>query len=135
MRTCCLILFLSACTLPAQEKEIKRVPVEPTPMASGQQMFKAYCATCHGARGTGDGPVAAALKKAPTDLTQLARKHDGKFPRAYVAGLLKDVNEVAHGSNDMPVWGPLLSSVSYNSSEMELRIYNIVAYIESIQAK
>ena len=119
----------------AQDKEVKRVSVEPTSATSGREMFRTYCATCHGPDGKGDGPAASALKKTPADLTQLARKHNGKFPDAYVAAKLKSVDEPVHGSTEMPVWGPLLSSVSRNPGEAQLRINNLVAYIESIQAK
>lgn len=135
MRTCCYLMLLSALALRAQDKQIKVVPVQPTSMTSGQEMFKTYCATCHGPGGKGDGPAATALKKPPADLTQLARKHDGKFPDAYVASKLRNVEQPVHGSKEMPVWGPLLSSVSRDTAETQLRINNIVAYIGSIQAK
>jgi mono/diheme cytochrome c family protein len=128
-------MLLSVLGLNGQDKEIKKVPVQPTSMTSGQEMFKTYCATCHGPDGKGNGPAATALKKPPADLTQLARKHNGKFPDAYVAAKLKSVDQPVHGSKEMPVWGPLLSSVSHNEAEAQLRISNIVAYIGSIQAK
>ncbi len=126
---------LALLALQAQEKRIQRVPVESTSMTSGKEMFRTYCATCHGPGGRGDGPAAAALKKAPADLTQLARKHNGKFPGAYVGAMLKTVDAPVHGSNEMPVWGPLLSSVSHDAGETQLRISNLVSYIESIQAR
>jgi len=136
MRHWFFLAILTACILQAQEKPgIKRVPVQPTNMTSGKEMFRTYCATCHGPGGKGDGPAAAALKKAPADLTQLARKHDGKFPDAYVAAKLKNVDEPVHGSREMPVWGALLPSVSQNEAETQLRINNIVSYLASIQAK
>jgi len=135
MRTCLYLTLLSCIALCAQEKEIKRVPVQPTSMASGKEMFRTYCATCHGPGGKGDGPAASALKKAPADLTQLARKHNGKFPDGYVVAKLKNVDEPVHGSREMPVWGALLPSVSQNEAETQLRINNIVAYLASIQAK
>lgn len=136
MRTCFCFAILAACTLYAQEKSaIKRVPVQPTDMTSGKEMFKTYCATCHGPGGKGDGPAASALKKAPADLTQLARKHNGKFPDGYVAAKLKNVDEPVHGSKEMPVWGALLPSVSQSEAETQLRINNIVQYIATIQAK
>jgi len=136
MRTCCYLMLLSALALPAQDKkELKIVPVQPTPMTSGQEMFRTYCATCHGPGGKGDGPAAMSLKKPPADLTQLARKHDGKFPDAYVTAKLRDVEQPVHGSKEMPVWGPLLSSVSRDTAETQLRISNIVTYIGSLQAK
>ncbi len=135
MRFCCFALLLGSLGLQAQEKEIRKVPLQPTSMSSGQEMFKAYCATCHGAGGKGDGPAASALKKTPADLTQLARKHNGAFPEAYVTAKLRAVDQPAHGSKEMPVWGPLLSSVSRDGAEAQLRVANIVAYLVSIQAK
>jgi mono/diheme cytochrome c family protein len=135
MRACCCLVLLSVLTLQAQDKKIKIVPVQPTSMTSGQEMFKSYCATCHGLGGKGDGPAASALKKSPADLTQLARKHDGKYPDAYVAAKLTKVDEPTHGSTDMPVWGPVLSSLNRGTAETQLRLSNLVAYIGSIQAK
>jgi mono/diheme cytochrome c family protein len=135
MRFCCFALLLGGFALCAQEKEIRKVPLQPTSMSSGQEMFKTYCATCHGIGGKGDGPAASALKKTPADLTQLSRKHDGKFPDASVSAKLKAVDQPAHGSKEMPVWGPLLSSVSRDGAEAQLRVSNLVKYIESIQAK
>jgi len=42
----------------------------------------------------------------------------------------------AHGSKDMPVWGPLFRSVSGgHESEVQQRIANLTKYIESLQAK
>ena len=51
---------------------------------AGHDLFAFYCATCHGRKGTGDGPVAAALKSPPSDLTLLARRNGGTFPRQRV---------------------------------------------------
>ena len=135
MRFCCFAVLLGALALHAQDKEIRKVPVQPTSMSSGQDMFKTYCATCHGPGGKGDGPAASALKKTPADLTQLSRKHNGTFPEAYVAAKLRAVDQPSHGSKDMPVWGPLLSSVSRDSAEAQLRVANIVTYLGTIQAK
>jgi mono/diheme cytochrome c family protein len=135
MRFCSFAFLLGVFALQAQEKEIRKVPLQPTSMTSGSEMFKTYCATCHGVSGKGDGPAAAALKKSPADLTQLTRKHDDKFPDAYVSAKLRAVDQPAHGSKDMPVWGPLLSSVSHDGAEAQLRIANIVQYLGSIQAK
>lgn len=38
------------------------------------------CASCHGADGSGNGPMAAELKHEPTDLTTLSKNNDGHFP-------------------------------------------------------
>lgn len=133
MRTILLVTLLGSTFLAAQDKQIKRVPITPTPASSGKEMFGAYCAACHGLDGTGNGPAASALKKAPADLTQLASKNGGKFPAAHVYAVLNEVDSPVHGSKQMPVWGPLLSSVSLSQGEVQLRINNLVNYVESLQ--
>jgi mono/diheme cytochrome c family protein len=62
-----------------QQKEIKHTTAQPTSPASGQEMFLAYCATCHGKDAKGNGPAASVLKVAPADLTGLTKKY-GKYP-------------------------------------------------------
>jgi hypothetical protein len=97
-------------------------------------MYIQYCEPCHGIEGTGKGPAASALKSPPTDLTQLARKHDGKYPASSVAGVLKlgSGSSAAHGLADMPVWGPLLPSVDqYHDSVVQQRISNLVTYLQA----
>jgi len=129
-------MLFSAFGLWGQQKAITEVPVEQTVPTSGVQMFKAYCASCHGTSGKGNGPAAAALRKAPADLTLLARNQGGKFPEDAVANELRLSSEAVHGSTEMPVWGPLLTSVSGgDKAQVQLRIHNLVAYIQSIQAK
>ena len=46
----------------------------------GPDLYRHYCATCHGRDGKGNGPAAAALKVPPPDLTVLARRQKGVFP-------------------------------------------------------
>jgi len=117
---------------------VKETAIKPTSAASGKEMFTQYCAPCHGADAKGNGPAASAMKTAPTDLTQLARKHDGKYPANSVASALKFGGGAtgAHGSADMPVWGPLFQSLDkYHDAAVQQRISNIVNYIEGLQAK
>jgi mono/diheme cytochrome c family protein len=104
---------------------------------NGPQMFTSYCAPCHGVDGKGRGPVAAALKSQPADLTVLSRNNQGKFPSAHVVTVLQYGSELpAHGSKDMPIWGPLFDKMNQaNPQERELRISNLSRYLESIQAK
>ena len=100
-------------------------------------MYTAYCASCHGSHAKGDGPAAGALKTPPADLTTLAQKNNGKFPSNHVAAVLSGEEEVtAHGSKDMPVWGPVLLRVSHgHATEVQQRITNLTRYIESLQVK
>lgn len=120
--------------------QIKEVPVKRTSPASGKQMYANYCAACHGVDGRGNGPAAVALKDHPTDLTQLAKENGGKFPDLHVSAVLQFGSEhPAHGSKDMPVWGPTLRSLSQGGpvSDMEVhqRIANLTDYLREIQQK
>ena len=56
---------------------------EVPPAPTGEEAYRRYCASCHGLEGKGDGPVAASLRRAPTDLTQLARRSGGRFDERY----------------------------------------------------
>ena len=103
---------------------------------SGKEMYRAYCAACHGLEGKGDGPVAPLLRKPPTDLTLLARKNSGRFPGAEIAKELKSVYQAPHGSQDMPIWGPFFTELSPSNEALgTLRITSIVTYIQSLQIK
>lgn len=44
------------------------VPYHAASIAQGKALFATHCAACHGARGAGDGPVAATLPRPPADL-------------------------------------------------------------------
>lgn len=116
---------------------VKHVPITNTPSDSGKEMFKTYCAVCHGTDGKGNGPAASAMKTAPTDLTTLAQKSGGKYPSAHVASVIRGQATLpSHGSQDMPVWGPLFSSISQgNEGQVQQRTANLVAYVETLQAK
>ena len=106
-----------------------------TSATSGSEMFNSYCAPCHG-KDQGNGPAATALKNPPANLTQLAKKINGKFPADGVASVLRSGVAGAHGSSDMPVWGPLFSAVSgRDDSIVQMRIANLIHYLESLQEK
>jgi len=121
----------------AAKPEIKSVPATYTNPASGRQMYDAYCASCHGQGGIGNGPAAPALKTPPTDLTQLAAKNGGKFPEVQVAQAIKgDSMTTAHGSKEMPVWGPVFSYLGHHDQAViQLRVHNLTKYVESMQQK
>ena len=73
----------------------------------------------------------------PADLTALAKKNGGKYPAMRVMSY--DTGRGwggAHGSKDMPVWGPLFISLrGEGRSTVAQRISNLNRYIESLQAK
>jgi mono/diheme cytochrome c family protein len=103
----------------------------------GAETYGKYCGSCHGKQGKGDGPVAEALKIAPSDLTALTRTYDGKFPRGYVSAILIFGKRVAsHGSDDMPVWGAKFRKIDPGHDRSgQKHIDDLIAYLESIQAK
>ena len=130
------VVLLGGCLLAQQNTKVNKVPVKPVPAESGKDMFRAYCASCHGIDGKGNGPAAPALKSQPTDLTQLAHKNGGKYPSLAVVNALRDGANTSHGSEDMPVWGPILRSVSPNGAPVvHQRISNLSDYVASLQAK
>jgi len=100
-------------------------------------MYVSYCAPCHGRDGKGNGPAAPAFRIPATDLTGLAKRNDGKFPSSLVkASIRGDLLVVAHGSKDMPVWGPLFRYLGGGTqAEASVRINNLTKYIESLQEK
>lgn len=138
----CLFVFSAA----AQEKPPADAPppattgksqLPPAYVPSGKTMFKQYCAACHGADAKGRGPATPTLNMRVPDLTALAKRHDGKFPREYVESTLRfGPGFSAHGSAEMPVWGPVFQYLeNYNEAAVRQRIKNLCDYIESIQEK
>ncbi len=134
-----LFLFAAAGLMMAQEKSnvtIKKVPAPQTSPASGKEMYISYCASCHGKDGTGNGPAAPALKMPATNLTTLAKNNKGVFPAAHVSTLLTAGDGPAHGSADMPIWGPVFRSMKPgDQAQMQQRIVNLTNYLESLQVK
>ncbi len=131
------VVVFALTSFAADQKVIKKVATPHTNAANGQEMYENYCAACHGKAGKGDGPAASALKTQPTDLTTLTKNNKGQFPSLHVFHTISGEEGVAaHGSQDMPVWGPPLRAISGGSSaEVQMRISNITNYVESLQAK
>ena len=116
---------------------VKRVTAQPISSVQGKDSFEAYCAVCHGRTAKGDGPAAPAMKTPVADLTMIAKKNAGKFNAVAVKDMIKgaDREMAAHGSKDMPIWGPVFRSFQGDANIAELRVSNLVSYLESIQAK
>ena len=130
-----LVLGASFAASDDGQKAIRKGPAGRTSSSSGSEMYRAYCAACHGLGGKGDGPASSALKPAAADLTQLAKRNSGKFPELQVFGAINgDVQVPAHGSKDMPVWGAVFRRMGDNGvSGATLRIRNLTRYIETLQ--
>jgi mono/diheme cytochrome c family protein len=146
-----------------QQIQAQRTPVKPSSTERGKQIFSEYCAACHGVFAKGNGPAASALKITPADLTTLAAHNKGQFPALRVMQAIKAGPSVpAHGSETMPVWGPIFlhgdrtdttnqkppqtpagvveqseqqGRQAPTEAEVQLRIYNLVEYIRTLQVK
>jgi mono/diheme cytochrome c family protein len=135
-----ILVLLLAGTLLAQtaaKPTIQKVAAKYSTPSSGQTMFNDYCASCHGSDGKGNGPAAAAMKSVVPDLTVLAKKNGGEFPGFHIGQtIIGEKMMSAHGSKDMPVWGPVFSRLSQQSrAETQLRVYNLTNYVESLQSR
>lgn len=129
-----VLLLLSLAPLCAAQKQI---PLPRTSPTSGPQMYRAYCADCHGQDAKGNGPLTAVLKIAPPDLTSLAQRNKGQFPYERVQRTIRGESKIAaHGSREMPMWGPVFRSMAKgNKGEAQVRIKTLTRYIESLQGK
>jgi mono/diheme cytochrome c family protein len=126
-------LLLALCARDNLAQDQSQLPANYVP--SGAQIYKQYCAACHGPDAKGNGPVKRALRIPAPDLTTLAKRHGGKFPDALVIGVLRFAQGVpAHGSGNMPTWGPLFDYY-YDQKSAEKRIQNLCDYLAALQVK
>lgn len=106
---------------------------------SGAEMYESLCASCHGVRGEGDGPVAPLIKVHVPDLTRIAEREGGEFPADDVHRTIDGrFDRPAHGSRDMPVWGWQFyrSETAHDPAErarVDAMIDKLVEYLRSIQ--
>ncbi len=131
-----LILLLATVIVAAQRGASPPAGPALAPQSlTGSTSFDLYCASCHGRGGAGNGPVASALRVRPADLTQLTKRHHGTFPReqvrAYIEGTTRQ--PPAHGTTDMPVWGPAFRGLETSDARARVRLDNLVAFVESLQ--
>ena len=123
----------AAQTKPAAQKQYEQLIYS----VRGPDLFRAHCAACHGPDGKGNGPAAAALKTKPANLTILAKNNGGKFPTDRVQKFISgdDPSLLSHGSREMPVWGPIFHQIEEDQDFGNLRLQNLIKYLETIQQK
>jgi mono/diheme cytochrome c family protein len=126
------ILAVSVTAFSQAKPQIKMGAVKDISPTDGKAMFQGYCAPCHGMSGKGDGPAAKALAPKPANLTEFAKRRDGKFSDRDFEDKLNGVGMApAHGSSDMPVWGPVFRQLGNE----QLRMANLRTYVQSLQVK
>jgi len=134
-------LFCSTCLLvaslvlaPASHAQEKKYAAVHT--VDGATIFRSYCASCHGTDGKGHGPAAPALKYSVPDLTQIAKRSRGDFVRDRVRNIIEGAESpVPHGTREMPVWGPVFHQIDADQDLGNVRVDNLVSYIQSLQQK
>lgn len=111
----------------------------------GHKEYLRSCASCHGASGKGDGPVAEVLSQAPPNLTGISQRNGGKFPTNMIYRMIDGEGAMGpHGSKEMPIWGDRyraeaigqMSGIPHDLSPEVIahgRILSLVYYLESIQ--
>lgn len=111
----------------------------------GQQEYMNSCAQCHGAGGTGDGPMVGFLMGSMPDLTQLQKENNGVFPVTKVYSTIDGtMTSGPHGSAEMPIWGSRYkmrgmqgANPDFRAEEAEtftrFRILALTEYISTIQ--
>ena len=142
----CFLSIVTLSTLPGaggnlpQEPPLKPIEaprnVQLIHSVAGPDLYRAYCASCHGRDAKGDGPVAPALKAKVPDLTLIAYRNGGIFPGKRVQRIIAGDDEIiSHGTREMPVWGPIFHQVEQDRDWGYVRLENLAKYLESIQAR
>ena len=108
-----------------------KVPIE------GAKIFRDYCATCHGSDLKGKGPSSPSLRKPVPDLTDIEKQNGGIFPTERVKRTIEGAPSAqsAHGSREMPIWGPIFHRVEWDADLGEVRLQNVTNYVRSMQKK
>jgi mono/diheme cytochrome c family protein len=104
----------------------------------GAEVFRTYCATCHGTSARGDGPLASSMKKKPANLTEIAKRNGGLFPSDLVFKTIDGRQPVrGHGGPDMPVWGDAFtkSREAGDAERVKAVIDSLVSYLEGLQLR
>jgi universal stress protein A len=105
---------------------------------TGSEVFRTYCASCHGATARGDGPLASAMKKKPANLAEIAKRNGGQFPSELVFKTIDGRQPIRdHGGPDMPVWGDVFtrSRDAGDAERVKAVIQSLVEYLDSIQLR
>jgi mono/diheme cytochrome c family protein len=105
---------------------------------SGAELYRSYCASCHGVEAQGDGPVASSLRVEVPDLTRIAHRHGGRFPADQVRRIIDGRTTLPpHGTRTMPVWGQAFRAAgaegSQTAAQPDRLIELLVEYLRSIQ--
>jgi mono/diheme cytochrome c family protein len=107
----------------------------------GLTEYEIACMSCHGLDGKGDGPTAKTLSIMPADLTRIAERNGGTFPKTAIYDMIDGRGVIpAHGRRDMPIWGERYrntgdpgEAASAVDERARALMQALVDYLESIQ--
>ena len=116
----------------------------------GKDLYRVYCAQCHGETGKSDGVRASTLTTTAPDLTTIAVRNAGKFNRGGVQRFIEGdrpgrimtsgptgnpvlINDKGV-ADEMPVWG-IVFRYMWPDSPVQIRTGNLARYLEKIQEK
>jgi mono/diheme cytochrome c family protein len=131
-----IAMSIVALMIPASTRADDQIP--PALVEDGHRTYLNLCASCHGNTGKGDGPMAPELVNKPIDLSQIARKNDGKFPFWQVYQTINGRKMPrAHGQPEMPVWGTRAEGFGALGPTDTAREWMLAVtfYLQSIQEK
>jgi mono/diheme cytochrome c family protein len=107
------------------------------PAPTGAETYMVHCASCHGPRGQGDGPVSDAMRASLPNLTTLALRNGGEFPADRVASYIDGRSlPAAHGSRTMPVWGSTFDATArmvVDAQSAGPRVATLVEHLRTLQ--
>ena len=149
---CALLAFSPAAWAQAT---VKAAPMRPIASVNGKDVYKAYCAGCHGDDLKGNGPLSAGMKVRPSDLTTIAVRHDGQFVTANIENYINGWNRVPRSMADvadrqraietgenteviptMPAFGPIFARLyPQEVRDRQIRMANLLSYLKSQQVK
>ena len=124
-----LLVMPLAAVVTAQTR-IENVPARSVASADGATLFEAYCASCHGKKGRGNGPAARLLGDPVPDLALISSR-DGTFRILHVQAHITDVGMHAY----MPDWSSILGGVNNRYWPEPLLVHNLARHIQSLQVQ
>lgn len=138
--TVVLVAALSPAAIPAGSTEAastEQIRVQPGHLLqnSGSELYHELCASCHGLRGVGNGPMSSALAiPAPA----LNRLRDAGIPREHWTYVIESPCDDRHhwapdGNATMPCWKRAFREALGNDVAPLLVSAKLTDYLESIQ--
>jgi len=114
---------------------------DPREEVSGRAAFLESCSACHGEDARGTGPLALGLDLHPADLTTIAARNGGSFPRDRVMSTIDGFARGAHFSPAMPEFGEtdlgqtvIVEETPGVGTPIPEKLLALADYLEGIQA-